>query len=162
MTQIPIEHARDAQKLTADGIAELFEIQLTQGQGTVRIWNGEQLTWQGNLYESLGCAVTGDERSADEKQGRPTFTVFNPNNVLSPFVVGGFIENAVVIRKRVLRTHIDLDVNIFQRRVWVISRISNIRDQVIQLELREPYEGPNSLIPARVYIPPEFPAVNLR
>lgn len=162
MSTLPVEHVVDGQLLHADGLADLFELRLTQNQGIIRVWNGNQITWGGFLWESIGCILKGDERTADEQQSRPSFTIINPDNVFSPYVLGGYLENSLFIRKRVLKAHLDSDVNIFQQRIWVVSRVANLQDQRITLELREPYEGPNSLIPARVFIPPEFPAVNIR
>lgn len=164
MTTIPVSHAAESQKLVAEDYAELFEVVLSGGQGTIRLWDGPTRTYQGLTYEGLGCLLQGEERSADEKESRPTFAVLNPGNVFAPYVLEGYVDNATVIRKRVLKSHFLNNVNIYKRRIWRVARVADLdlEGQKIVLELRDPTDGPNFLIPGRMFIQPDFPTVNLR
>lgn len=68
----------------------------------------------------------------------------------------------MILRYRVLRKHIDMDVNIFQREMWMVSRVVGLKKEGIQLELRTTIDGPFFVIPARMFMPPEFPTVSMQ
>lgn len=164
MTTIPVEDAYESTSLVGEDYAQLYEVILTGNQGTLRFWDGPEKTYQGYLYESLACLLQGEERSATEKESRPTLVVLNPGNIFAPYVLEGYLDGATVIRKRVRKHHFVEDINIFQRRIWRVARVADLdlEGQKIAVELRDPSDGPNFLIPARMYLPPEFPSVNLR
>jgi phage-related protein len=162
VASIKEEHIADATQLTAETVVDLFEIHLLEGQGVIYCWNGFNRTWQGNLYEGIGCQLSKENMTTDDQQNRPEWAVHNPDGVFTPFVLDGYLEGATFIRKRVLGPNFMQDLNIFDQRVWEIIRVANIADQMIQIELRDPSDGPNYLLPARMFIPPDFPAVNLR
>lgn len=164
MTAIPVADALESVNLVGEDYAQLFEIILTGNQGTIRFWDGPEIEYQGYTYEALGCVLQGEERSATEKESRPSLAVLNPGNIFAPYVLEGYLDNATVIRKRVRKHHLQNDINIFRRRVWLVARIADLdlEGQKIVVELRDPSDGPNFLIPARMYLPPEFPSVNLR
>jgi len=158
----PVTHVQEAQKLTADALVDLYEIQLKIEPVVYRFTNGASITWQGNLYEARACRLTGDKRTAETEESRPALQIFTPDSVFNLPAQDGWLNFATVIRKRVLRTHLEADTNIKQQRMYYVSRIREIiKGQYISLELRNMSEGPNVIIPARSYNPPEFPYVHL-
>lgn len=158
----PLEHMTDAQQLTADGYVNLYEIQLKTEPVILRLSDSVTRTWQGQEWEMFGVQISGEKRSADGEETRPRMQFINPEGVFSTLVRQRLLDRATVIRYRVLREHYEGDVQIYQRRMWYISRISDVTaGQSITAELRVMTEGPNSRIPARQYIPPDFPMVRL-
>lgn len=158
----PIEHLTESQKLTADAYVNLYEIQLKTEPVILRLSDSVTRTWQGQNWEMFGVAISGEKRSADGEETRPQLQFINPEGVFSTLVRQRLLDRATIIRYRVLRSHYENDVQIYQRRMWYISRIANVTaGQSITAELRVMTEGPNSRIPARQFIPPEFPMVRL-
>lgn len=157
---VPTSHLEEAQKLSADGLVDLFEIHLNPS-GVLYLKLNETITWQGKTFEGLGIKMGSVTKSAGEQVSRPTLQILNYNGLFSSFVQQGVFEKAVVYRYRVLKEHLDADYNIFQREFWVISRVSGLGKDGIQCELRSPSDGPFFVLPARMYIPPEFPSVSL-
>jgi len=156
----PTTHLEDAQKLTADGIVELFEI--TLGDGSVlRLKLNDDVTWQGNSYEGIHIKISGTSRSSDDEKIRPKLTIANPDGVFSFYVGQGHLDAATIVRYRVLRTHIDTDQNIFRKETWKVRRPVVVNKTVIVLELRNQLDGQFFLVPYRMYIPPEFKQVSL-
>jgi phage-related protein len=120
------------------------------------------VSWQGNTYEGMACQISGDRRSADIEESRATLQIMNPVGVFNLPAMNGDLDLAVLTRKRILREHLEDDINIFQQRMWYVGQVKElISGQSITLELRNMSEGPNFQIPVRMYTPPEFPLVTL-
>jgi phage-related protein len=120
------------------------------------------VTWQGQLYEGMATRMTGDTRSADGEESRPILQVMNPFGIFNKAALQGQLDQATVIRRRVLRDHVEKDVNISEQRMWYVGRIRElISGQSITFELRNMTEGANFQVPCRMFIPPEFPMVTL-
>lgn len=159
----PISHMADAQKLTADSHVNLYEIQLRTEPVTLRFTDGPTVTWQGHEWEIFGIAISGEKRSADDQETRPTLQVINPDGLFNTLIRQRLLDRATVIRKRVLGQHITANVPIYQQNMWYVSRVADVTaGQSITVELRVMSEGPNVRIPARQFIPPDFPMVRLR
>jgi phage-related protein len=157
---IPVEHLDEAQKLEAIGIASLYEVELnTESPAFVRFRSGPSVTWQGKLFEKMGCILGQDSNSADEQVARPQLTIQNPDNIWGPFVDQGITDLAIVRRFRVMHTHLAADVNIFARKIWLIGRCVSLNASVAVFELRSPLDTPNFMTPARRYTAEEFPFV---
>ena len=158
----PIEHLEDAQELTADGVVNLFEIRLRTEPVTLRLCDTTSRHWQGHEWEMFGIKLSGEKRSADDEEARPRLQLINPEGVFSSLIRQRLLDRATIIRRRVLLRHIEEDVPIYQQRMWYVSRVADVTvGQTITLELRAMSEGPNVRLPARQFIPPEFPMVRL-
>lgn len=154
------EIADDRVKLSADGIVHLYKIELRAG-GTVRVKSDNDATWQGNLYEGTLVEMSGYKRTSDEEVTRPTLTLANPDHILTVQVNLGNLEKSIVTHYMVLYNNLINNLNIYEQDSWYISRVVGVTDIAVVCELRNPIDGPNILTPARMYIPPEFPAVSL-
>ena len=51
---------------------------------------------------------------------------------------------------------------VYQKKTWIIWFIKTVNKQLIQVELRNPMDGVNFNVPARRYMPPEFPFTELK
>ena len=159
----PKTHLQEAEKLTADGFVDLYEIRLKTVNTILRIKNNNSVTYLGNFYEGFPCEMSGEKRSSDDEESRPQLRIMNPEGVFNSLVRSRLLDQATVIRRRALLAHVTGNVNIFQQRMWYVSRPSEvIAGQSVTLELRGMTEGPNIQIPARMFIPPAFPMVRLR
>jgi len=163
MSNIPLTHIQESQKLTAaDAQVDLYQITLKNKPVTFRFKNNDTVLWRGNEYEGLACQLTGDTRLADGEESRSSLRIMNPFGVFNMPARAGDLDLAIVTRKRVLRQHIDSNANIFEQRMWYVGRVVDlVAGQSISLELRNMTEGPGFQIPVRMYIPPEFPMVSL-
>lgn len=162
MTTIPIEHLKDAQKLTADAQVDLWEVVLRKNQGTIYLSSGMNVTWQGHSYDSTPILLGAEKQSSDEEVSRPPLTIFNPENVFASFVVTRILEKSIVKRKRLLKANLDADLPIFEQKTWFIGRVTSFVRGTLTVELRNLLDGPNFTMPRRQYIPPDFPTVSLQ
>lgn len=158
---LPNEQQVDALKLDADAYVELFEVTL-RPSGKIYLKANNTATWQGKTWEGIAIKMTGVGQSADEKVNRPKLQVVNPHGVFKSMVQQRRLDRATVSRYRVLKPHFLADVNLFRRQTWFISRVAAMDSQIIGLELRDTTDGPNFILPARRYEPPEFPVVSVR
>lgn len=151
---------QDRVKLQADGVVHLFQIDL-RNSSTLYLKADDTLTWQGQEYEGTAIMLQGVSQSASEELSRPTLTVANPQGIFSQYVIQGVLEKSIVTRRRVLRNNILTDSNIYEQMTWYISRVISISKVSVSCELRNPIDGPTVLVPARMYVPPDFPSVSL-
>lgn len=161
MSSAPISHQQDALKLTADAYVELFEFTF-RPSGKMYLKKNNDAIWQGRTWEGIGIQLSGVGQSAGEEISRPRLAVVNPNGIFSAHIVAGRVDRATMNRYRVLKTHFDNDTNIYRRQTWMISRVISMNSKLVQMELRELSDGPNTILPARVFAPPEFPVVSIR
>lgn len=164
-TGSPTSHVQSAYQLTADAIVDLFEITLvgTPTPTVVRFRDGPKITWQSKDYESMACRLTGYTINADGGKSRPTLSVMNPLGIFNSYVFNGYLDGAQIIRRRLLRTHLEGNVNIYDPAYWYCARVKElISNQGITMELRSLTDGPDLMIPARKFMPDEgFPFVTL-
>lgn len=158
---LPATHLVENQKLTADAYVDLFLIQMKSGGKAYLSPNGD-VTWQGNDYEGIAIQVGGVGDSTDEEVNRPELQLANPKGLFSTLIRDGELDRATLIRYRLLRSHLEADVAIYQSRTWTIWKPKSVVHRVAIFELRTPSDGYNFITPARMFIPPEFPMVSLR
>ena len=158
---IPEEHREENLKLSADAYVDLYHIQLANGSNFY-VKNGDPLNWGGNTWEPLPISLTGYEINSDEKTSRPKLQVVNPEGVFSRIILDGDMEKARLYRYRVLRKDIDADRPVYQLLMWIIWNCTSITKNYAEFECRNPMDGNNFYIPARQYLPPEFPTVTFR
>jgi len=133
----PQTHLAESQKLEADALVDLFEIYIKNSSVVIRVKADNTVTWRGNTYEGVALKLSGDTRTADAEEARPSLRIFNPEGIFNTFVFDGTLDMATVIRKRVLRTHLESNVNIFQQRMWYIHRITEVvTNSHLTVELR--------------------------
>lgn len=159
---VPLAHVEDSKKLDADAYVDLFEITLSDGVTKVYLKMNKTIVWQGHSYEGTGIKIDGVGSYADEQVARPKLTIFNPENVYSYLIDQGLIENARIVRIRVLKEHIDQDLPVARRQQWFVKRVVSVKSNFIGLELRDMLDGQNFLTPGRMFIPPEFKSVSLQ
>lgn len=165
----PIEHIRDANKLEADGTIFLYEIQLYPS-GVMRLCADRSITWQGNTYDLWGIRLTGVSQNGDDEVSRPRVAIANftydpegepIRGVFSSLQAQKAIEGATITRYKLLKEHLDANLDIKETKKWKVSRISSEKPDLITLELRNTLDGPRFTIPARKFSPPEFRQVKL-
>jgi lambda family phage minor tail protein L len=160
--RLPAAQIVEAQGSVGEAYVDLYEIHLIP-TGVLYLKNDNEVTWRGNTYESFALRITGLETNTDGAESKPKMQIVNPAQLFSSFIINGSIDKATVIRKRILRPHMLKNANIYQQRTWFISRVASMTSNSNQVvfELRELSDGPNFLVPARMYMPPVFPVVSL-
>lgn len=158
-TIIPDTHKIENLKLEADAYVDLFQIDL-YNKTTLRLKAGDDIEWAGYLWEGYPIELSGHELDS-EKLSRPTLRAVNPEGIFSSLFISGDIEKATLYRYRVLRQDLDNNREIYQRLKWIIWNIKSITKNYVELELRNPMDGNNFNVPARLFIQPDFPSVTL-
>ena len=162
MPTVPTQHVEDAQKLTgADGLVELLKIELSKSGGTFRIKDNGEGTWLGDTYEYYPFSIGGVEYNSSDEESRPTLRLANPEHLFTRSIDEGYLEKATITRYRLLKDNFDNNRDIKEQRRWYIRRITEVSTTYILVELSNLADGPNYIIPARMYIPPEYLAVSL-
>lgn len=174
---VPETQLEDAQKLIADGIVQLYEITLADNS-KIYLKQDNSITWNGHTWTGIPILFEGYSTAQGDSYSRPTLSIANPDNVneldgsvrstLSSLVLPidgypyGLLNRAKVTRYIVLYEDLRADRAIYQKKEWIIWFIKTINKNVIQVELRNYMDGVNFDVPARMYIPPEFPFVTLK
>lgn len=165
-SSIPEEHLEDAQKLLADGIVQLYEIKLSNNT-YLHLKSDNSVSWNGYDWQGIPILFEGYSSAQGDTYSRPTLSIANPDGVFSTSVLPtdgysyGLLDRAVVNRYIVLYDDLVNNRPIYQKKTWIIWFIKTINKNIIQVELRNPMDGVNFDVPARMYIPPEFPFVSL-
>ena len=159
-TTLPESHLSANEKLEGEAYFDLFEVHFNPS-GVFYFHRNSEVTWQGNTYQ--GWAVTLNEvaRYASEERARPTLAVMNIDGALSPFVADGSFNRAVLKRKRVLKQHILSDEDVKQETIWMMWMPKTLNKNVMEFELRTFSDGQNFTLPARKFMPPEWPYISL-
>lgn len=156
---IPDSHKVENLKLEASPYVDLFEITL-YNKTTLRLKAGEDIEWGGFLWEGYPINLSGYEIDS-EKLSRPTLQVVNPEGIFSSLFINGDLEKSVIYRYRVLREDLDANRQIYQKLKWIIWQVKSITKDYVVMELRNPMDGNNFNVPARMFVQPEFPSVTL-
>lgn len=166
LSGIPEEQLEDAQQLLADGIVQLYEIKTNEKDADgnnvyLHLKANNDVHWQGYDWTGIPLLFEGYSSAQGDSYARPTLSIANPNGAFSTFVRDGALTRASVNRYIVLYDHIKKDKAIYQKKTWIIWAIKTLNKNLIQVELRNPMDGVNFDVPARMYIPPEFPFVEI-
>jgi len=164
VVEIPLEHIKDSHELVADGRVELFELTPAGGTGVVRFKNDNDVTWRGNLYTGLPCAMTGEKKSADTGLSMPKLQLGQPNIDLSmfkPLVYDGYLDNAVVVKITVLLDNLINNRLIREINTYRVKRIEQYSRSQISLQLATLSDSLGFSLPYRQYLPPAFPSVQM-
>lgn len=157
----PASHREDAQKLTGDGLVDLFEITTTLN-AVIRLKANDTVSWHGVEWEGIGVKLSETGRSSDDETKRPKLEIANYDGLFSAAVASGHLDNALVKRYRVLREDLLSNNLVYQLASWRVRRVTLVNKERVQLELRDQLDGQFFQLPGRMFIPPEFPQVSLR
>lgn len=163
MTDIPVEHTRDHQKLTADGLVHLFELTPLEGSGTIYFKGDNEAAWQGNTYEGLPISMTGFKKSASNEAMLPKLRIGDGTLDLSPFkplIHDGELDGANVVHHEILLDNLTNNRNIAVTRYYRVKRIPTYNRYLIDLQLGTASDALGFTIPHRTFRPPAFPAVS--
>lgn len=166
---VPAPHVEEGLKLTADAEVQLWEIALKNvpdgGSAVIRFRDGPMgytTTWFGKTFDHMSVRISGEGKSSEGEKSRPTLRLLNPLGLFNAPAFGGQFDGAIIQRFIVLRQHLEANMPISNNEMWYISRPKElISGQTVSFELRSISDGPDQLIPARMYIPPEFPFVTI-
>jgi phage-related protein len=162
-TDVPISQQHDAFALESKGIRQFFKLELRDAQNSVLYLTPfDQIVFLGQTWETISCKLSDNSQNSSGEQSRPKFACANPGGAFSLYVEQGAIDGAVLTRYEVLLTDLYAGVNNYTKRLWVVSKVLNLTDKLVTLELRSTLDGANFMLPARSYYPPDFPHVSLR
>lgn len=162
-TNIPYSHIVDAHKLDNDGMVSLFRLAPPVG-GTVDFKNGVEYEYQGILYESLPCRLSGEKWAADNSTPTPRLVIGQPDLDLLPFkalIHEGLLEGSTITRHKVLLDDMLKDNNYKLTTHFKVKRVEAYGRQQISLLLSTFTGASRQTYPFRQYTPPSFPWVKL-
>jgi phage-related protein len=146
--------------LSPGAICLLYRLQLHGGE-EILFTPMLDTTWQGEVFESLPCALSGVSENSDGEAVRPKFTIANPLGLFSNYVQEGVLEQAYLLQYQILKADLDADNSFCITRKWRVARPLSLNKTIVVLELRSPLDGQRFKLPARMFIPPEFPYVSI-
>jgi phage-related protein len=164
MPAIPTTHITDAHRMIADAVIELFELSPSVGSGTIRFKNDSDETWLGNLYTGIPLQLEGETFTAQGTPPQPSLQIGNLDVDLSafkPLIWSGGIDNARILRHRVLLDDLINNRNIKQTSVYRVKRVDGYSASQIKLSLAVFSPTGPTTMPFRSFIPPAFPFVVL-
>ena len=160
---IPLSQQIEAYKLEAQGLRELFKLELKDNTGTVLyLTPHNQITWAGHTWEEWPCKITGYAQNSSGEKSRPKFTATNPEGVFSLWVDQGATDGAILTHYTVQTSDIDTNSAIYEKRIWVVNRPVSLNKNMVVLECRSTFDGHNYKIPPGAFFPPDYPHVSLR
>lgn len=162
MPTLPQEHIDDAHKLIADGRVDLFALSPALGS-TVYFKPDNDATWQGVFYKGVPCQLVG-ETMTSEGWKPPKLQIGQPDIDISAFkalLFDGYVDGATVVRYRVLRDHLENDLDIKVTQTYRVKRVEGYGRTQIILQLATVSDTLGFMIPHRLYLAPDFPAVKL-
>lgn len=160
---VPLSQEIEAYKLQADGIRELFKLQLKdEGNNVLYMTPQNSIRWADIDWEEWTCKLTGYAQNSSGEKSRPKFTVANPGGVFSVFIDQGATDGAILTHYEVLASDIESDARIYTKRMWIINKPLMLNKGMVTFECRSTFDGHNFKIPARSFFPPDFPHVTLR
>lgn len=163
MTDIPASHITDSQLLSADGIVDLYELTPLVG-GTLYFKPDNTVTWLGNQYFGLPCAISGLDMSADKAASQPKLQIGQDNidlSIFKPLVHDGYADGADLVYRRILLTNLLANANICEIRHFRVKRVESYSRASISLQLSTASDAITFTLPRQQYYPPAFPAVML-
>lgn len=164
MELIPVEHVTDSHLMEADGMVELFEMTPSTGTGTIRFKDGNDVTYLGNLYTGVPLKLTGEKKSADSGLTMPKLEIGQNNVDLSqfkPLIYDENIDNAIVIRIRILLDNLVNNRSIRETHTYRVKRVESYTRTSIMLQLATLSDSLGFKLPYRTYVPPAFPSVQM-
>lgn len=160
LTTDPTEHLAEARKLNPDPYVELFEIKIQQDL-YVRCTSHPTINWKDQLWENYPLTFSGYNVQSTGEQSRPKLQIANPNALFSSFVAKNQLQKATVTRYMVFRDDLVADRRVYIRNKWQISRVASLTKDSITFELRSILDGVRYTLPARQYMPPDFPSTTM-
>lgn len=145
------------------GIVELFEVEVLGATyyfvSEFNADNAGSVIFDGNTYEPFPLMMEGVEISSDGAQNRPKLVMANVVSLVSLDVLGSSFDFDDLVGGRVvLRTTLEKYTGAgatpheFPKKVFVIDRISNKNQLVVEMELASPFDLQNVRIPNRVVV----------
>lgn len=161
ISEIPLSHQREAYKLDAQGLVELFQIDLLSSAGSIYFTPYIDVTWKGSNWSSFPCTITDSGVQSAGENNRPKMTIANPDGIFSGYVNSNVLDNAIISRYRVSPEDIATNSSIFMKNTWRISKVVSLNKNMIVLELRSALDGHNFKMPGNSFFPPDYPHVTL-
>lgn len=159
---IPLAQEIEAHKLEAEGVRDLFKLQLADSVTVLYLTDKETLVWGDQTWEQWPNSFTGASQNSSGEKSRPKFTIANPEGIFSSWCEQGVIDGSVLTRYRVSKSDIESGVRNYAKNVWTISRVLNVNKNIASMECRSLLDGQSFILPSRAFYPPDFPHVSLQ
>lgn len=162
-SNVPLSQQIEAYKLEAQGVRQLFKLQLKDEGSTVLYMSPENtVTWADQVWEEWPCKLTGYAQNSSGEKSRPKFTVANPEGIFSLWVGQGSLDGAILTHFEVSTSDLESDARIYLKRLWVVHKPMTLNKHMVVFECRSTFDGHMFKLPPRSFYPPEYPHVTLQ
>lgn len=161
-TDLPLSHQRQSHTLAAREYLELLKIELLNPDDSLtilRYTSGQSVQFQGFTWSYFPYNLVGVALDSSGENSRPKLSFANPEGQFSSLIKAGVFDLARVVRYRVHPD--DLALGVADTSEWHISKTISANSAMVVFELRRHSDTPHFTLPARKFLPPEFPGVVL-
>lgn len=161
-TEIPAAFEENMAELTALEPFKFLKLQIETPDlslVTFRFCLQKTLSWKGQSWALTPFMLSGEGNRAGGEQVRPTLILPNPNGLFSYYISEGWLDRARVWKYDVHPEDLDSGASIMS--TWYISKIDELNNKAISLQLAALSDGNAFKLPARRYTQPEFPLVRI-
>lgn len=165
LSSLPDDLKNTAHELSPDAMVQLFQLRLRDdpdeiSQTTLYFWAGEDITYLGDDYLGVPCALSGVAVNTDGEANRPNFSIVNPEGLFSAAIARGYTTRAVLTEYRMLLADLHTNTGQHMVRRWIINKTLALNKYTVSFELRDLTDGQDFKLPPRVFASPEFPSVS--
>ena len=160
---MPDINIETSQSLSPDAEVTLFRL-ITRGGTSIYFKSGPEVTYLGNTYESVPCALSAEKKSAEGNPERPTLSIGGDDSdliLLKPALFSGEVDGGTLEKYLVELDDLkeDNDVKIETR--YRIKQVQDYNRYKINLVLARFTPSASTTIPYVKYLRPAYPYVDL-
>lgn len=139
----------------------LLKLQVNTGltSTTWRFCLQDSISWNNETWSLTPFSLSGEGDKAGGEQSRPTLILPNPDGMFSAFIGRGYLLRARVTKYEVHPSDINTDRGIMSQ--WYISKLLEINNKAISVELCALSDGNSFKLPSRRFSQPEFGLVRI-
>ncbi len=139
----------------------LLKLEVLTGQSTTtwRFCLQDSISWNNQAWSLTPFNLSGEGDKAGGEQSRPTLILPNPEGMFSSYIARGYLLRARVTKYEVHPSDINTDRGIVSQ--WYVSKLLEINNKAISLELSALSDGNSFKLPSRRFTQPEFGLVRI-
>ncbi|MDD4864773.1 MAG: hypothetical protein PHE38_12280 [Alishewanella agri] len=126
---------------------------------TFRFCLQKTISWKGQSWAVTPFMLSGEGNKAGGEQMRPSLVLPNPDGIFSYYISEGWLDRARVWKYEVHPDDLESGASLMS--TWYVSKVDELNNKAVSLQLAALSDGNAFKLPARRFIQPEFPLVRL-
>lgn len=159
---VPAAFINDSASLISVEPLKLLKLQIETPDNslvTFRFCLQKTLLWKGQTWSLTPFVLSNEGNRAGGEQVRPSLMLPNPEGVFSYYISEGWLDRARIWKYEVHPDDIASGLAIMA--TWYVSRIEELNNKAVSLQLASLSDGNSFKLPARRFIQPEFSLVRV-